>query len=234
MNNDCLFSVSLYCQLTMIIKCLLINTQSNKLHSNYLWKLLNIRNYKNNKMIKNNYYDNCELYNFLEYIDSNFCFILVTPIYSLDYHYNNNNIGYVGDQLTIITRKFGQLINLNKLRLSHNDLISIPGELGLLVNLHELRLDNNKLISLPTELGQLLNLYELWLSGNNLHFIPSQFCQLINLKVLDLTRNELEIITIEFSQLINLSTLYLRDNKLKITQNKLNQLTNLKLFINYL
>ena len=62
--------------------------------------------------------------------------------------------------------EIGNLVNLQSLHLSYNQLTSLPVEIGNLVNLEILYLDQNQLTSLPVEIGKLLNLKELYLDNN--------------------------------------------------------------------
>ena len=48
----------------------------------------------------------------------------------------------------------GELVNLKRLTLSHNRLLSMPPSLCFLVNLEKLSLDNNAIESLPKRIGE--------------------------------------------------------------------------------
>ncbi len=61
---------------------------------------------------------------------------------------------------------------LKILRLSHNELHSIPDHMSDLRRLQELHLENNQLASIPASIGRLYWLRQLWLNNNQLTSIP--------------------------------------------------------------
>jgi GTPase SAR1 family protein len=88
--------------------------------------------------------------------------------------------------LSSLPPELKQLVNLQTLDLSSNQLSSLPPEIGQLVNLQSLDLGSNQLSSLPPEFGQLKNLETLDLENNNLTNLPSALQKLTKLKKLNL------------------------------------------------
>ena len=67
-----------------------------------------------------------------------------------------------------IPAEIHDLVNLEELNLSNNQMTGIPAEVGQLKNLKILNYANNKITGLPLELGNLTHLQTLDLSGNNI------------------------------------------------------------------
>ncbi len=114
---------------------------------------------------------------------------------------------------------FSGLNNLQKLRLSTNDLSSLPvGIFSGLNNLQELRLNDNDLRSLPVGIFRgLNNLEDLDLSNNNLSSLPvGIFSGLNNLESLYLNENDLRSLPLRiFRGLNNLKVIGLNYNNLR-------------------
>lgn len=151
-------------------------------------------------------------------------------------------LGITGALTGPIPPEFGQLVNLERLWLSGNQLTGpippelaslsllenlqlagnqltgpIPPELGQLANLEHLLLSGNQLSGgIPPELGALPQLYWLWLDGNQLTgAIPPELALLPELQELDLKNNQLTgAIPTEFASFADLRELDLRDNRL--------------------
>ena len=113
---------------------------------------------------------------------------------------------------------FDGLTNLTELRLSRNELSSLPENIfDQLTNLTELSLSSNQLSALPAGLfDNLINLKRLSLGSNKLTSLSDGvFDQLTNLTVLSLNSNELTSLPAGvFDQLTNLTKLYLNSNQL--------------------
>ena len=75
----------------------------------------------------------------------------------------------------------GQLLNLNELSLSNNNLIELSPEINKLVNLNWLNVCYNSLKQLPFEIGALVNLTCLYLYNNQLTTIPIEISKLTKL-----------------------------------------------------
>ena len=98
--------------------------------------------------------------------------------------------------------EIGQLSQLQKLHLDHNQLETLPAEIGQLSQLQELNLSNNELQTLPAEIGQLSQLHHLYLGDNRLQTLPAEIGQLSQLQELNLSNNKLEIVPDELGQLL--------------------------------
>ena len=88
---------------------------------------------------------------------------------------------------------FYKLANLQELYLKKNQLKSLPAEITNLINLQKLDLSTNSLISLPNDFYKLVNLQELYLSKNQLKSLPVKINNLINLQKLYLDESSYEI-----------------------------------------
>ena len=114
-----------------------------------------------------------------------------------------NALQQVEPDYCVPLREIGQLINLQILGVSTNNLTTLPPEIGQLIHLHRLFLNKNHLTSLSPKIGQLINLQILGLNENNLTTLPPEIGQLINLKLLDLRNNPLTALPPEIKQLTN-------------------------------
>ena len=99
-----------------------------------------------------------------------------------------------------------QLVNLQKLWLSNNQLVALPNSFGQLTNLTELGLGDNQLAALPDSFGMLTNLTELGLNNNQLAALPDSFGMLTNLTRLGLSNNQLVALPASFINLYKLQT----------------------------
>ena len=82
-------------------------------------------------------------------------------------------------------------LNITGLRLSHNELTSIPKSIRLLVNLKCLSLSYNKITSIPEYISSLVNLQVLDLHDNQITSILKSISSLVNLKILGLYNNQI-------------------------------------------
>jgi len=99
--------------------------------------------------------------------------------------------------------EIGNLINLKKLFLGYNLLLSIPKEIGNLFNLEVLSLCCNKLKEIAIKDRMLLKVQ-----------LPKEISNLINLKILDVFHNKLKELPSSIKNLINLKILYIEMNKI--------------------
>src|SRR5437868_10671190 len=116
MDIDCLFNSLLFSELDNILNSLLINSSIKQLNTEYLWKSLLERDYKN---------DNIEI--------SNCPYICKYKLH--------NGIMKINIQLNL-KMKLNDLHLLKILNLYNNQLLLIPSELGNLTNLQTLHLNN--------------------------------------------------------------------------------------------
>ena len=73
-----------------------------------------------------------------------------------------------------IPQEICQLTNLQKLRLSNNQITSLPSDFHLLTDLRHLYLCDNRITSLPPDFHLLTNLQELYLDNNPINHIDHQ------------------------------------------------------------
>ena len=107
------------------------------------------------------------------------------------------------------------IINLQSLYLSYNQIKEIPKEICQLTNLQQLYLSYNQIKEIPKEICQLTNLQRLSLYNNQIKEIPKEICQLTKLQILYLYNNQIKEIPKEICQLTNLQILYLYNNQIK-------------------
>jgi Leucine-rich repeat (LRR) protein len=141
-------------------------------------------------------------------------FFFLSPALDL----SNNNLGAF--PVTICHA----LTRLEKLKLNHNDLGSLPDNLGKLVQLHQLELQNNKLSTLPSTFCLLEKLRYLNLSNNQLMSnkgasevqitIFASLKELSSLTFLDISNNNFNLeLPSSISSLVNLTHLNLSNNQ---------------------
>src|SRR5690606_31772996 len=70
------------------------------------------------------------------------------------------------------------------LKLSDNQLVSLPSTIGYLTKLATLTLNNNKIIELPPEIGQIKSLVNLDLADNPIKVLPAELGRLRYLRKL--------------------------------------------------
>jgi Leucine-rich repeat (LRR) protein len=78
-------------------------------------------------------------------------------------------IGNGPDKITLIPDWISELVNLELLNLSGNEIDVVPKNIALLQNLKQLYLHDNKILFIAHTLGQLDNLEELWIQDNLLY-----------------------------------------------------------------
>ncbi len=98
-------------------------------------------------------------------------------------------VGGWGARYSEIPQDVCDLVQLNELVVTHNDIAKIPDCIGNLTNLKKLDLSKNKLTSIPAGIGGLKNLKKLILSKNQITSLPDEIGQLKKLKKLVLKGN---------------------------------------------
>lgn len=145
-------------------------------------------------------------------------FSKVPSLISLDLH---------GNRLTSVNDAISNLVNLESLNLSSNDLSEVCPALCNISSLRQLDISFNKITYLPDEIGQLVNLEEFAITNNHLsQKFPETIVQLENLRDLDLRYNKLQSIDI-LSRLPQLEVLYCSKNSVSSFTA---EFTKLKLF----
>ncbi|KAG0903415.1 hypothetical protein G6F34_001141 [Rhizopus arrhizus] len=98
-----------------------------------------------------------------------------------------------------LPRAIGQLVNLEILDVSKNQLEFIPDSIQYLKKLKALNLSKNKLTHIPKTFGQLLHLTVLLLNHNHLTELPNEIAHLHHLEHFDISHNRLKSIPAEIT-----------------------------------
>lgn len=230
MNINCLFHVSLLCNLQTIIKLLSLSKHAKSLNHTYLWHLLCRRDYETLSVELNKH-------NFLKTYIACHDILKIKHQLSLEedvneiYDLQTLDLSWKGNPkipMTYIPTSIAHLKNLTYINLSNNSIKNIPTELMQLTNLQELYICHNKLTTIPSEISQLTNLKNLDIGNNELISIPSEICQLSNLQYLWLSCNKLSSIPNYLYKLTKLELLHLVINQLTNIPSELTQLNNLR------
>ncbi|AFY95194.1 leucine-rich repeat domain-containing protein [Chamaesiphon minutus] len=115
-------------------------------------------------------------------------------------------------RLTQLPARIVDIHSLVSLRVSDNELITLPENIGNLSSLRELRLYKNQLSALPGSISHLTNLVSLSLSFNKFKIFPDIIASLINLKELKLNGNQIDILPESLLQLKKLVSIDLSSN----------------------
>jgi Leucine-rich repeat (LRR) protein len=132
------------------------------------------------------------------------------------------------NQLTSLPPEIGNMTNLSGLSLVNNRLTSLPQEIGNLARLQWLELQGNQLTSLPPDIGNLVSLWGLRLSGNQLSSLPAEIGNLASLQELSLHNNQLTSLPPQIGKLANLLELDLESNQLASLPPDIGNLVNLQ------
>jgi len=130
-------------------------------------------------------------------------------------------------KLEVVPLDVLSLVNLKKLTLVDNNLLTIP-DLSCLVNLETLILDENNLLVIPETVVNIYSLKILGLAQNILSEIPDSIANLTNLTELNLCNNDLESLPNSLSRLIRLKHLVLNCNNFSEAPEVIQHLTKLK------
>jgi internalin A len=118
-----------------------------------------------------------------------------------------------------------QLVVLN---VAGNNLTRLPDDIHRLAGLRRLNVSDNDLEALPTRIGGLDALEELDVSGNKLTALPAQVGRLYRLRELTASDNELHELTDDLCRLRELEVLLLRDNRISLVSPRVRQLRMLR------
>lgn len=116
------------------------------------------------------------------------------------------------NELAELPESLAELSHLRELYLSMNEISNLPEAIGSLGQLQVLDLSNNRLSVLPRSVAGLLQLRSLNLSANRIAELPSAVLGLQNLRELNLTDNCLEELPADARQLSRLNGLFLHGN----------------------
>jgi internalin A len=116
------------------------------------------------------------------------------------------------NELAELPESLGELSRLRELYLSMNEISNLPEAIGSLGQLQVLDLSNNCLSVLPRSIGGLLRLRSLNLSANRITDLPPAVFALQSLRELNLTDNCLKKLPADARQLSRLNQLFLHGN----------------------
>ncbi|XP_058197296.1 uncharacterized protein LOC131313166 [Rhododendron vialii] len=135
--------------------------------------------------------------------------------------------------LSCLPNEVGNLIRLETLDLSGNNLPTLPDSICDLTRLKRLTLEGCNLLHLPSEIGRLISLDTLGLQGNSLRILPDSILNLARLKSLHLNDSNVTHLPSEIGRLISLETLNLDGNRLLTLPESICNLASLEaLFLN--
>lgn len=252
MNNDCIFTTLLFCTIKTISKIISINKLIKQTSTEYLWRLLCMRDHKfqDYEKFTISWYDKYRLCHLItplqEYINTDSyghrwkvqtvhdtyydtrAYFELQPSYKNIYALKNLTELSIYYNLEQVPKEILNLTQLKILVFIHNNIKKIPSTIDKLHNLEEFTCRGHSLKSVPSELFNLTKLTKLDLSDNELNIIPSKINNLVNLTYLNISINKLTEIPKEISNLHKLTNLILYYNKLKRLPECICQLTNLE------
>ena len=221
-------------------------------HNNNIINILILNNQTVFNFFKN-YYSKLKNIEYLEIL-KDYGFNTYNKINRLNIYYMTK-LKYlkINSNITNISPKIKNLVNLRKLDLSNNLLVKLPNEICALDNLLLLDITINKISNLPTNISKLNNLKQfnldnnnfetinikinnkncfknlihLSISNNKLNHIPKFIFELTNLQHLDLSYNNINYIDDKIGNLINLKKLKLNNNNIFFINECLFNLTKL-------
>lgn len=123
-----------------------------------------------------------------------------------------------------------KLENLETLRMSNNNITTLPPEICLLSNLKVLCMDRNQLAEIPKELEDLTELRTLLLRHNKIKELPDGVpgAALLNLTLLHISSNQLTHLPDSLVECTSLTHIYANSNQLEEVPLGLEGLTNLQ------
>lgn len=224
MNIVNMFPILLHSKIKLIKNIIFISHAT--LDTKYLWKLIQIRDYMINHIIKSYYYSNI-LCNGLSTIISNSCktnLRMDNWNHDLDIFKKFKYISFSGAYELNGINEIYLLINLQNIKIICNNLIILPNTISLLINLKNLYVNHCNLLILPTQISLLINLKNLFIGQNNLRNLPTEIGLLINLQIISVTNNPLYSLPSEIELLNNLHSLHIENCKLLIVPFKIKSL----------
>jgi hypothetical protein len=112
------------------------------------------------------------------------------------------------------TANQNELVLLQELDLSVDQLTSLPPQIGSLTQLQHLHLGSNQLTSFPLWIENFTQLQVLDLADNKLTLLPPQIGNLDQLTFLDLSNNQLTSLPSELGKLTKLDSLFVKNNNI--------------------
>lgn len=121
----------------------------------------------------------------------------------------------VACRLRSLPEDLGNLLYLEALVCSENQLKELPQSVGYLQHLKVLQVDLNYLKQLPANIGSLKSLRLLAVNDNQLECLPASISVLENLQTLDLSNNRLRSLPLHFRSSECLNRLYIQKNSIE-------------------
>lgn len=122
------------------------------------------------------------------------------------------------------------LDRIETIRLSNNNIRTLPAEISLLSNLEVLAMDRNQLTEVPEELQDLTNLKTLLLRQNNIDSLPEGVPgqTMLNLALFHISSNKLTKLPDSLVECSSLTHVYVNGNQLEAIPFGMERLTNLQ------
>lgn len=231
MNTDNIFGIILFTEIGQLINLLKMTTNTNKLSTQYLWKL-NYLKFKAVDILSDaynyNYFNMCKLhfmyhdmrieFNIQQsyttlYEETNLCInksltnLSNSHVIKINKLPNLKSLSFYWNFLDTISDAIQLLTRLQTINVGYNMLNYLPNGFSSLTNLTSLELQHNLFTVFPTQIFNLTNLTELNFKSNNLSIIPSEICNLTDLQILKLNENRFKNFPAGITKLVNLSTL---------------------------
>lgn len=108
-----------------------------------------------------------------------------------------------------------QLTGLRSLRLTGNDLETLPASISALQDLHTLAVDNNRLRDFPAGCLRMPKLKHLWLRQNKIVGLPESLASMSSLETLSVSSNALQALPPSLASMPTLQKVYANGNKIQ-------------------
>ncbi|MBQ4819859.1 leucine-rich repeat domain-containing protein [Aquimarina sp. MMG016] len=132
------------------------------------------------------------------------------------------------NNISTIPISIGALVNLTYLDISGNKIKELPVTMGNLIGLTELRVGDNVLINIPNEIVKLTKLRLLLLNENSLTSLPEEIGDLSLLEIFNVRGNQLISVPSTIGNLNKLRVLNLLSNKIVDLPEEMKQLSSLQ------